>query len=117
MAAIDLLNRRADEFNPVEVLTILPSTWALKAIEPALIKLTRASMHKVIKVASFHKICCTFFFSLQKRMMQIEKGLSQSVNTSAKLELIQLTKEPIYLNENRYFNHTTTDGATRVYLK
>lgn len=60
MAAIDLLNRRADEFNPVEVLTILPSNWALKAIEPALVKLTRASMHKVTRKNDTQKLSLSF---------------------------------------------------------
>ena len=37
----------------------------------------------------------------QKRATHIEKSLSESVNLEAKLELIQLTKEPIILNESR----------------
>jgi hypothetical protein len=38
----------------------------------------------------------------QKRMLHIEKSLSKSVNISTKLELIQMSREPIYINENRY---------------
>lgn len=48
LAAIDLLNRRADEFRPVEVLEKLPNDWSLSIIAPALIKMTKASTHRVI---------------------------------------------------------------------
>lgn len=34
-------------------------------------------------------------------MVHIEKSLSESVNLSAKLELIQTTSEPVMLNESR----------------
>ena len=47
----------------------------------------------------FNAILLSF---LQKRMVHIEKSLRQSVNLSSKLELIQLTQEPIVLEENRY---------------
>ena len=42
------------------------------------------------------------FKILQKRMVHMEKSLSQSVNLSAKLELFQTVREPIILNESRY---------------
>ena len=42
-----------------------------------------------------------FFELLQKRMVHMEKSLSKSVNLSANLELLQLVREPIILNESR----------------
>ncbi len=46
---IDMLNRRGEEVNPIEVVGILPDTWSISAIAPALIKMTKTSLHKVIK--------------------------------------------------------------------
>ena len=43
----------------------------------------------------------TFHNLFQKRMVHIEKSLSESVNLSSKLELLQLLKEPVILNESR----------------
>jgi len=83
LAAIDLLNRRGDEFRATEVLERLPNDWSLSALAPALMKMTKASTHR-------------------KRMVHMEKSLSKSVNLSANLELLQLVREPIILNESSY---------------
>ena len=42
-----------------------------------------------------------YFLPFQKRMVHMEKSLSQSVNLSTKLELLKLVKEPVALNESR----------------
>ncbi len=34
-------------------------------------------------------------------MAHIQRSLEQTVNVNAKMKLFELTKEPIYLNENR----------------
>ena len=47
LAAIDLLNRRGDEFRATEVLERLPNDWSLSALAPALMKMTKASTHRV----------------------------------------------------------------------
>jgi len=83
LVAMDLLNRRAEEFQASDVLIRLPPEWSLAAIAPALIKMAKGSIHK-------------------KRMVHIEKSLSESVNLSSKLELLQLLKEPVILNESSY---------------
>ena len=49
LAAIDLLNRRGDEFRATEVLERLPNDWSLSALAPALMKMTKASTHRVSK--------------------------------------------------------------------
>ena len=47
MAAIDLINRRAEEFKASDVLNKLPKEWALSTIAPALMKMSKSSIHKV----------------------------------------------------------------------
>ena len=44
---MDLLNRRAEEFQASDVLLRLPPEWSLAAIAPALIKMAKGSIHKV----------------------------------------------------------------------
>jgi hypothetical protein len=68
LAAIDLLNRRGDEFRPKQVLEILPDGWSLSAIAPALTKMTRASLHKVSTpyfqdhmIHIVYSICISFY--------------------------------------------------------
>ena len=46
-AAKDLLNRRAHEFRPSEVITAIPTQWSIKSIQPALEKMTRKSLQLV----------------------------------------------------------------------
>ena len=48
-AAIDLLNRRGNEFKPSETLEKIPPHWPIKSIQPALEKLTLTSLRKVSK--------------------------------------------------------------------
>ena len=45
---MDLLNRRAEEFQASDVLVRLPPEWSLAAIAPALIKMAKGSIHKVL---------------------------------------------------------------------
>ena len=47
LVAMDLLNRRAEEFQASDVLLRLPPEWSLAAIAPALIKMAKGSIHKV----------------------------------------------------------------------
>lgn len=79
----------------------MPNDWSLSAIAPALMKMTKALTHRVINpfFLTFYLKLSLFYF--QKRMVHIEKSLSESVNLSAKLELIQTTSEPVMLNESR----------------
>ena len=44
---MDLLNRRAEEFQASDVLLRLPPEWSLATIAPALIKMSKGSIHKV----------------------------------------------------------------------
>ena len=46
-AAIDLLNRRGNEFRLAEVLPKLPSDWSLSSLCEGLMKMTKASTHLV----------------------------------------------------------------------
>ena len=55
MAAIDLLNRRAEEFKASDVLNKLPKDWALSTIAPALMKMSKSSIHKV-SIISEHTV-------------------------------------------------------------
>ena len=47
LAALDLLNRRGNEFGPTDVLQLLPDEWSLAAIAPALMKMTKESTRRV----------------------------------------------------------------------
>ena len=48
LGAIDLLNRLGNEFRATEFLERLPNDRSLSALPPALMKMTKASTHKVI---------------------------------------------------------------------
>ena len=43
LVAMDLLNRRAEEFQASDVLLRLPPEWSLATIAPALIKMSKGS--------------------------------------------------------------------------
>lgn len=45
MAAVDLLNRHGEAFDPVQVLKMLPEGWSLQLVRPFLGRAIRASMH------------------------------------------------------------------------
>ena len=47
LVTMDLLNRRAEEFQASDVLLKLPPEWSLATIAPALIKMAKGSIHKV----------------------------------------------------------------------
>ena len=83
MAAINLINRRAEEFKASEIIHKLPNDWALSTINPALMKMTKASQQK-------------------KRMKHLERSLSKSVNLGTKMELLNLQKEVVVLTESSY---------------
>ena len=53
---MDLLNRRAEEFQASDVLLRLPPEWSLAAIAPALIKMAKGSIHKVCYIYPFFDI-------------------------------------------------------------
>lgn len=80
---VDLLNRRSGEVNGKEVMELLPPHWSLDAIAPALHKLLSSTIH-------------------QRRMISIQRALSKSANIDAKLKHLQMTQEPIFLQENSY---------------
>ena len=83
MVAINLINRRAEEFKASEIIHKLPNDWALSTINPALMKMTKASQQK-------------------KRMKHLERSLSKSVNLGTKMELLNLQKEVVVLTESSY---------------
>ena len=73
-------------------LTQTPCNFILRIAQTIMVKLRTYIIPKYINI----------FKILQKRMVHMEKSLSQSVNLSAKLELFQTVREPIILNESRY---------------
>lgn len=99
--AMDLLNRRGNEFRASEALEKIPTNWSLAAIYPAIEKITQKSLHTVSACLKETSVSLSYLSPLQKRTVHIQKSLSQSVNLGAKLELIQLSREPIILNESR----------------
>lgn len=81
--ALDLVTRRAHDLNGSEVLAILPETWSLCALYPALLKLIRSSTHK-------------------RRMGALQRSLCKSDNVNVKLEHYRWTRSPIYIEETSY---------------
>lgn len=82
MAAVDLLNRHGEAFDPVQVLKMLPEGWSLQLVRPFLGRAIRASMH-----------AC--------RTSQIALGLAHSENVQLLHDRLKERKKPILVSEKK----------------
>ncbi|XP_051918602.1 transforming growth factor-beta receptor-associated protein 1 homolog [Hippocampus zosterae] len=82
MAAVDLLNRHGELFDPVRVLRILPEGWSLQLIRPFLGRAIRASMHA-------------------SRTSQIALGLAHSEHLQILHDKLKETKKPIAVSTKK----------------
>jgi len=81
--AVDLINTRAADLNPNQVLAVLPVDWNIATILPA------------IKVFIRHK-------SHAMKMAKITKNLSKVENITVKGEYVGLANSPIHVLPNNY---------------
>ncbi|XP_040578781.1 transforming growth factor-beta receptor-associated protein 1 isoform X2 [Lepeophtheirus salmonis] len=82
-ASIALVNRRSHEMHPVDLLKTLPTSWSIGVLNTALKKSLRSTIH-------------------EKRMANINVGLSKGENIQSKFKLYQLVHRPIYIEENAH---------------
>ena len=81
--ALDLLQRRAKEMDPVAVLQILPDHWSITALLPALNSMVRSKIH-------------------DRRMSSVKKHLAEAEHLSLQHEELALVENPIFVLENSY---------------
>ena len=81
--AVDLINNRAADLDGPKVIGILPDSWNISIILPALKKFSRTLMH-------------------QQRNNKISRSLHKSENISLHGKLINCTKFPIEILPNHY---------------
>lgn len=81
--AVDLINKRAEDFDGIKVISMLPDTWNISIILPALKVFSRNLLHS-------------------KRMTMVSKSLHKSVNIQTHNKLINVSKEPVFINPQNY---------------
>ncbi|KAM9826635.1 transforming growth factor-beta receptor-associated protein 1 homolog [Syngnathus typhle] len=82
MAAVDLLNRHGESFDPIHVLRLLPESWSLQLLRPFLGRAIRASMHA-------------------SRTSQIALGLARSEHLQVLHDKLKETKKPIAVSTKK----------------
>ncbi|XP_006883903.1 PREDICTED: transforming growth factor-beta receptor-associated protein 1 [Elephantulus edwardii] len=82
VAAVDLLNHHATEFDTAHVLQLLPDTWSVQLLCPFLTGAMRHSIHT-------------------KRMTQVALGLAKSENLLYKYDKMKLKGSSIQLSEKK----------------
>jgi len=81
--AVDLINNRAEDLNGPKVLSILPDSWNISIILPALRKFSRTLIHS-------------------QRMTKISKHLHKGENIQTHSQLVHHIKDPVYVLPNSY---------------
>jgi len=81
--AVDLINNRAEDLNGSKVISILPESWNISIILPALRKFSRNLIHT-------------------QRMTKIAKHLYKGENIQVHSQLVNNTKDPIFVLPNSY---------------
>jgi len=81
--AVDLINNRAEDLNGTKVISILPESWNISIILPALRKFSRNLLH-------------------DQRMTKVSKHLHKGENIQLHSKLTSTTKDPIYVMPNNY---------------
>nr|XP_061796722.1 transforming growth factor-beta receptor-associated protein 1 homolog [Nerophis lumbriciformis] len=99
MAAVDLLNRHGELFDPVHVLRTLPDGWSLQLLRPFLSRTIRASMHA-------------------SRTSQIALGLAHSEHLQLLQDKLKETKKPISVSAKKgcHLCHNTFSDTDVVCL-
>ncbi|XP_060024500.1 transforming growth factor-beta receptor-associated protein 1 isoform X3 [Lagenorhynchus albirostris] len=82
VAAVDLLNRRATEFDAAQVLQLLPGTWSVQLLCPFLTGAVRDSVHA-------------------RRTTQVAMGLAKSENLIYKYDKMKLKGSSVRLSDKR----------------
>ncbi|TRY62441.1 hypothetical protein DNTS_032246 [Danionella cerebrum] len=82
VAAVDLLNRHADVFDPVRVLKLLPEDWSLPLLRPFLCRTLRASVHA-------------------RRTSQVALGLAQAQNLQLQHDRLMHRGGPVLVSEKK----------------
>nr|XP_006114637.1 transforming growth factor-beta receptor-associated protein 1 isoform X1 [Pelodiscus sinensis] len=82
MAAVDLLNNHATEFDAAHVLQLVPDSWSVQLLSPFLTRTMRESLHT-------------------KRMTQITLGLAKAENLIYKHDKVKLKGSPIILSDKK----------------
>uniref|UniRef100_A0A8C8VN25 Transforming growth factor beta receptor associated protein 1 n=1 Tax=Pelusios castaneus TaxID=367368 RepID=A0A8C8VN25_9SAUR len=82
MAAVDLLNNHAAEFDAACVLQLVPDSWSVQLLSPFLTGAMRESIHT-------------------KRMTQIALGLAKAENLIYKHDKVKLKGTPIILSDKK----------------
>lgn len=82
MAAVDLLNNHAAEFDAGLVLQVVPDSWSVQLLSPFLAGAVRQSIHT-------------------KRMTQVALGLAQAENLIYKHEKVKQKGSPILLSDKK----------------
>nr|XP_005307047.1 transforming growth factor-beta receptor-associated protein 1 [Chrysemys picta bellii]XP_042710441.1 transforming growth factor-beta receptor-associated protein 1 [Chrysemys picta bellii]XP_042710449.1 transforming growth factor-beta receptor-associated protein 1 [Chrysemys picta bellii]XP_042710456.1 transforming growth factor-beta receptor-associated protein 1 [Chrysemys picta bellii] len=82
MAAVDLLNNHAAEFDAARVLQLVPDSWSVQLLSPFLTRAMRESIHT-------------------KRMTQITLGLAKAENLIYKHDKVKLKGSPIILSDKK----------------
>ncbi|XP_039246502.1 transforming growth factor-beta receptor-associated protein 1 [Pipra filicauda] len=82
MAAVDLLNNHAAEFDAGLVLQVVPDSWSVQLLSPFLTGAVRQSIHT-------------------KRMTQVALGLAQAENLIYKHEKVKQRGTPILLSDKK----------------
>jgi len=81
--AVDLINNRAEDLNGTRVINMLPPSWNISIILPALRKFSRNLLHT-------------------QRMTKISKHLNKGENIQLHNQLVSSTKDPIFVMTNNY---------------
>ncbi|XP_061671043.1 transforming growth factor-beta receptor-associated protein 1 homolog [Syngnathoides biaculeatus] len=99
MAAVDLLNRHGELFDPIRVLRMLPDGWSLQLLRPFLGQAIRASMHA-------------------SRTSQIALGLAHSEHLQLLHDKLKETKKPIAVSAKKgcHLCHNTFSDTEVVCL-
>nr|XP_048712960.1 transforming growth factor-beta receptor-associated protein 1 isoform X4 [Caretta caretta] len=82
MAAVDLLNNHAAEFDAARVLQLVPDSWSVQLLSPFLTGAMRESIHA-------------------KRMTQITLGLAKAENLIYKHDKVKLKGSPVILSDKK----------------
>lgn len=97
-ALVDLLNRRSSEMNPLDVLPLIPPSWSLATILPALTDMIATLGH-------------------EKRMTQVEANLSIGHKVNTTLDYYFATRKPITMAESSYCMLTSKQFREPVFVR
>uniref|UniRef100_A0A8C3VPV6 Transforming growth factor beta receptor associated protein 1 n=1 Tax=Catagonus wagneri TaxID=51154 RepID=A0A8C3VPV6_9CETA len=98
VAAVDLLNRRASEFDAAQVLQLLPGSWSVQLLSPFLTGAVRDSVHA-------------------RRTAQVAVGLAKSENVIYTYDKMKLKGSSVRLSDKKLCQMCQTPFCEPVFVR